>query len=348
MNSLIHEKAGVTDEMVKMRQNKVIALAKDLFVVEGDQEIKDKLTSYVENIASVKPGRKLIKALVNNKLKIKIKKGEDFFFRPDDSMVEVGNEENCRINTIDPTFQQKGVKHPTWIMFAHELIHLLHHHNKEYLKTEKTDILPGMNDLEEQIAIIGYNPRKFTKSNALSAIEIICENAFYLALGLLPRIDHKRADNVDPVEAKHPKAHVVDAYYVWLENTLNSISKIPEDKKDDKEFILKYLDDYPSAASTLSDKLKSDYDFILQLIVHHHEMLVLTPLCKDKQFMMQAVQVQFLAPFYADSELFKDKEFILKMYEGQHYYSKPAFKKWILDKIDPSLLNDPDLKQILT
>src|ERR1700722_10856727 len=80
MTSLTTEKEGVTEEIKKQRQEKTYQIAKGLLTIDGDDQFKTKIDSYLQAITSVKPGRKLIKALAKTKCNIKVKPDDQFHF----------------------------------------------------------------------------------------------------------------------------------------------------------------------------------------------------------------------------------------------------------------------------
>lgn len=343
--SLINEKKDLTSDQQAQEKESVSKLAKALFDIQGDAILEKKIDGYIEKISSLGVGRKLFQALAEKGDKFSIKQGENFWCTG--LTIEVGREEQTYYNTINRLFEKCHFVRPSWVDFAHELVHVLHHSNPEKFGnywSVRTDILPGMDDLNEQHVIAGFNSRHFSKRKTqLEPIEVICENAFLLALKLPPRIDHQKADGTK-LGTHLPDENTTDLYFSWVEKELHFINQIPEDKSNDVEYILNFVKDYPSAIKSIPDKL-NDETFMLRIIRLDINFLQQSPsLCNNPDFILKAMGFNSMSVLYSSPELRKNKEFIMK---AATIVKDKIWKEAFLDFIDPSLQNDPDVKQVL-
>ncbi len=344
--ALIYEKKELSTERKAQKKEKIYKLAKTILEIQGDSDLEKKIDGYIENISSLKAGRKLIKELAKKSDKIMIKQGTAFFCTH--LTIQVGSNERTDYNTINSQFQKCQFQRPSWVDFAHELIHALHHSYPDKFRNYwsiRNDILPGMDDLNEQHVIAGFNPRHFSKRPTLEPIEVLSENVFLLALNLPPRIDHQKATGPKLENSSLVDPDNTNIYFSWLAKELNAINQIPIDKSDDVEYVLKFVTEYPSAIQSLPEKF-SDQAFMLRLIKIQLDFLKNFPsLCNDAGFMLKAASINSIAVFYSSPELLKNKEFILKaapFLEGDKIWQNAFF-----DIIDPSLRNDPEIKQVL-
>lgn len=292
MHSLTTEKDHVTAEIKLRRQEKTYLTAKKLFSAEGN-EANTILEGYLREIASVKPGRKLIKALENTKCHLKVELKDRLIFRPYHSTVFIDNTNAISYNTLNSSGDVRKTSSPTWIAFAHELIHALHHFSnpEDPLATTSVNIFPKMDSLEEQRTIIGFHSKLFSKKDCLAIEDVICENAFYMALGLPVRVDHTDETVEQELSAaERPNSH--DGYYTWLESTQKNISQIPEDKVGDKEFLFNFLCRNPAALKSLPPHLKKDADFMIQFMDQPHVNLLeeLPELSENEDFVMKLLE----------------------------------------------------------
>lgn len=347
MEALTTEKEGVTEEIKKRRHEKTYQFAKSLFVYSGnDDKLVEQVNSYLKKITSVKPGRKLVKSLAKMQCKIKIQQQLTFFFNS--QALTVSDTPISTINTINLKSEKRGVKTPDWLCFAHELVHALHYYSNptQYMKNcnTKIDILPAMETFEEQWAITGFASQLFTQP--IKPEDVICENAFYIALGLPARVDHDHGLNNLLSESETPSSY--KTYYSYLEAKLTYISKIPDERKDDKDFLLTFLADYPSAAKTLSDELMNDHPFMAKLYNKDKRILRhFTELKKDHDFIQLLMESDDWAFFYADKELLKSKEFLLKAMDAMDLERDNYLKEAIINILDESLKQDPEIVQKL-
>jgi ankyrin repeat protein len=325
LDSLIDEKPGITPERKAQKKEKICNLAKTFLTIEGDEAFKQKIQHYIEKIAELKPGRKLIKALAkNSKENTKIWSGVktqfgcnrytgDFNIQVDN----IGVIENSGYKTINDKLEVRIFQFSDWIVFAHELVHALHFHldmNEAIsASNDKGDLLDDMTDLGEQHAITGFNHHLLPSKKNLHKTDVLCENAFSLAIGLPPRIDHLGYLNWDPSVdidlSCFKEKNVREVYYEWLEKELNLIRSIPKDKEEDKEFILEYLKKYPLALESLPEKMKADKEFALQVVKMDWYRLELFPiLWSDRDVMLEAIKRKDYNIKYVSKELFADKE----------------------------------------
>lgn len=354
MVRLTTEKERVTPEIKQKRQEKTYKVAKGLFSIAGDDKLNTKIDSYLTEISSVKPGRKLIKALAKTKQVIKVTQG--WRFAQSRGAITVKDCEAEDFNMIDTHGKECGMKSPAWISFAHELIHALNFYtdaqkcNKyEYVTM---DILYRMDSLEEQRAITGYDPFLFAQSNTLKPEDVLCENAFHVALGRLPRIDHLQAKQTVEINTR-PQTY--DFYYSWLENKLKTLKTIPEDKKTDLDFLIEFLKFYTNVSQVVYNSY--DHDFLLKLYEQawckgEKLLLLCRELGKDAEFVLKAMDVDkrisryCRALIFADEELLKSKAFVLKALDKIGYSSKEVSQSLLLS-IDPSLRQDAEILQKL-
>lgn len=340
MNNLIYEKGDKSQAKLEERKDKFTNLAKSVLNIEGDAEFKNRIYGYIEQIASIKPGRKLFKALTEGNPKpVRVWFGNANKFCRFGHSIEVAPEELYAKSfylTIDEKLNYKAAHWPKWILFAHELVHFLHTHwnfNENWRCTEiEADILCDTDNLEEQYTIMGMNHRLFVKKkNQLKPVDILCEDAFLLASGLPPRLDHRAyvEDREHEIDLKTlSKMGIVDAYYEWLERELLAIREIPKDKINNKEFIINFLKKYPLSITTLGEEVKKDKDFAKQLITIDHTSLKGFPhLCKDKDFILELIKINIRILPYISSELVEDEDFLAKLREY------PTEQEFIEDEI---------------
>lgn len=214
----------------------------DFFTIEGDETFKENIKKCIEDLVKIKPGRKLFKELLKvNQAISKYYKDPIILIKQDTSCRHDQNtiyftfdEENPRYNAIMGTENITAEK-PIMVRFAHELIHELHDRHELERRCEnfeKTkDIftyspvdysseiqpMPGMDTFEEQHTISGINIPLFIKKNKLDKCDVLCENAFLMALRLPPRIDHRAAKDY-PFKKNNIRDY--GFYYDWMEKAL--------------------------------------------------------------------------------------------------------------------------------
>lgn len=141
---------------------------------------------------------------------------------------------------------------------------------------------------------------------------------------------------------KPPCNDVSSSYYAWLKTKICNITYIPEDKQNDKKFLLSFLIDYPAAITQLPSDIQNDHAFMLDLYGFENNLVkYCRELSKDQVFMLKAIKVSDFALLHADSELFKSKEFMMQALETNEevYLSRAA----ILKRLSPELKQDPDI-----
>lgn len=247
MNSLIHEKPGGD---INDKRDRTMALAMKILLIgypsdERDEEFEIDIKNRIKELCNLKVGRKLIKALAKILEAPKIQGKHIHPYIPirlaymDDSIGYIGQDEYCsQYKYAELTkasrfkFQYRVMKdnspyiskeYPLLIALAHELIHALHHYSASPIFDLDNDpdqlLLESMTDPEEQHTITGYNYHLFSKKGKfLNKVDVICENAFLLALGLPARTSHAEALGLSDLEGEIP--NVEESYYEWLETQL--------------------------------------------------------------------------------------------------------------------------------
>jgi hypothetical protein len=268
---------------------------------------------------SVKPGRKLIKALVNAGQKIEVVYDNEFKFNFAFFQLKAHlNEDSSSYNNIFGNYSRK----PAWVSFAHELIHALHHVNnklvcKNLIKDHKK-IIRNMDDFEEQQTIVGFVEEDYLNNKIKCKIDILCENAFLLALGLPPRCDH-HTTGLFKVNRDYNKENcTIDTYCEWLEDEISRSKKIPSEKVNDKACVIQHMCDYPKSYDLLPEKWKNDEEFIVELMLELYCMDNLDEIPKlhnNKELMLKLIDLYPMAIASVDVEFYKDKIFALKFLE---------------------------------
>jgi hypothetical protein len=367
MNSLIIEKKGMTEEKKAEKKEKIIALSKNLFLIQGNEDLKKTVKCYITEIASLKPGRKLIKALEKAKILIKVQEGDEFYteskLTTKNSKVHLKKfsiaifpDDSDFYNTINEMQNERSTLKPQWVSFAHELIHIFHKNSPLSIISiyTKTDILNDMDDLEEQHTIVGFNHYRFSEMPVTDPLAVLCENAFLLALNLPPRIDHASMQykNLDSNSFKNRK--IAEIYYSWLAKNLNDIRTVPEWKKNSKSILVRHLVRHPLAIQSFLDELKKKDHLIIKIINENPELLkefrtllnnadllkkILTECnyqCIDNAIFKHICKFQ--------TELAKDKEFIFNVAKS---CTKDIQKLKLSKLLHPSLEADKDIQALL-
>lgn len=174
---------------------KVFSLESPIISIRSDNEsFKNVITEALKDIASVKPGRKLLKQLIANQKKISIEKGEeDNFFgvqKNGSYSIHINPELDRYYFSVDEDYYTpdegseslKAVYKNISASLFHELVHFSHEDRNEFGKI-KLNILKGMHDLEEQRTVAGI-------SSADSDVNPISENGFLMAKEQPLRVDH--------------------------------------------------------------------------------------------------------------------------------------------------------------
>jgi len=247
MNSIIHEKEGSNiEEKTKKafkRAMKIIVIGYELD--KRDEEFELQIKEQIREICSLKVGRKLIKCLeqalmfpkipetykkhFKNYISIRMNNYDDraswilkyhYVYMPKNKLYYI----SCTTKH-GHTFNFK--KH-TFIVLAHELIHALHaysglyHDNKE---DTSVFLLKDIDGQSEQKTIIGYDSHYLSNKN-----DVICENAFLLASGNYPRINHLGQCDDAPFLDYEPNptyeniSSISKMYFDWLEKEFSQKS----------------------------------------------------------------------------------------------------------------------------
>lgn len=349
MHSLIYEKPTTTTKIKSQKEEALSKLAKEKFIINGDEEFKTGVNNCINEILAVKPGRKLIKAIVkhNPEQKIPITLGQQSAF--DEKVFKI-------TLSLRPekywTLGERNFTRPAFVTLAHELIHTLHflkNPDNFYIRTcIEDETIVEMDDLEEQRTIAGFDNRMFSKEGIESKLDVLCENTFLLALGLPFRVNHWNADNGSICEDLDTNTkQILDPYFKWLESAVSGISPIPIERESDKDFFMRYIPKNPSAAPTLPEKLKNDEEFMYELIRKDKRLLGQFPeLSKNKEFMLNLIRYYELAILKLDPSLLNEKEYLIKCLNllADDDVNKNLFAI-IYKKIEEPLRGDPDIKK---
>jgi hypothetical protein len=337
-HGLINEKNSSAVAREEKKQ-KIMLLAKQIFLIEGDEDFKNRTIRYIEEISAIKPGRKLISALATFENQIRVVPGEDF--EHCGLIITINNQQTFAYATANDEDKPAVATKPAWINFAHELVHQLHYFKDTENKSSfasRQNILPAMDNLEEQHTISGFNPE--TLSSPFEPVDVLCENAFLIAFGLPHRIDH-RSDSGQAFTASKDPQLLEENYYRWIQKALAQISELPLDKRNDQEFILDAIKDRPQMIKSISDELKENREFLLKALDVNVEILDgFSELCKDGPFMLSAYKVKAISAECINPELCKNKDFVLSALQLFGGRIRQSFIK----KIDPSLLLLPEIQ----
>ncbi len=257
MDSLIFEKPGINvEEKSKQTFERAMEILSIGYEGDGrDEEFEIEIKNQIKKICDLKVGRKLIKAVekILQSPKIQEKHIRKFIPIRLDSF-DISNEWNSHYKFISikksstkDLFSKYSIikddktyisKEPLFIVLAHELIHALHTYSGLYNQPKSQDnfLLEDMDNYKEQKTITGYDYHLFSSiSRPLNITDILCENAFLLASGLLARINHKGELTSDDgneletsvfeqkVNTNRENINTISRdYYKWLEGVLNA------------------------------------------------------------------------------------------------------------------------------
>ncbi|WP_068470232.1 hypothetical protein [Candidatus Protochlamydia phocaeensis] len=148
------------------------------------------ITKAIDRIATVKPGRSLLKQLIaNNKvIKIDIQKDETKGNICREDVILINPNETSYYLSLNQEGKLKLIKKDLEISLFHEMLHAIHD-EKDRQQRRLLDssmcstLLPDMDNLEEQVTIAGILPGS---SNLVSP----CENEFLLACDRPLRLSH--------------------------------------------------------------------------------------------------------------------------------------------------------------
>lgn len=312
-NTLIHEKKGMDPNLLDQKIEKAREQAKVLFLINGSSEFKEMTSELLRKLCEVKPGRKLMKILFKNLTEKQI-----IIFENDKSQY------NPITNTIG--FKKTPTKYyalqgnnivnaekPLEVSLAHEIIHAMQKNCDVGVdERHEKNTLPEMSNSHEQLTIIGFDSNYTCIKSSLDKYDLICENAFLLAWNLLPRINHDGPDDKAVCVINRCNANDgLNNYYKWMEETLRKITELPEDKKDDREYILDFIKRNPIAITSVPEKLK--IEVLLEAIDTNIDIMNYFPdLKSDKNFLKKAIFINPDAFLYSSSALLKDSDFVLE------------------------------------
>lgn len=311
MHELIHEKAEKTFEKTEIKTKKTKELVKTLFKVIGDEPFIENVQNDLNSICETKPGRILIKSLstlISAPIEIKQAASDNCIInqKTDNISIEFFNSKIREYHTIfdeklpnEKFPSSKKGKCQSYVRLAHEMIHLLHYKKdktnfNKRIENISRDIFPLMDTREEQFTITGVDEAFLTKKinrGKLEKTDILCENAFLLALKLAPRNSHRELALYNKNKEKEVNKELETAYYDWLEDNLFRINNIPEDEKTNKEFIKEFAEKYPKSLKTIDNSLKNDKEFFTDLVEYNKAAIKHLPgeLLRDKDFLTSLI-----------------------------------------------------------
>lgn len=350
MHQVVYEDKSVSEERIAEEKKLLAIIAKKIIQIEGNAQFKSALHKQIDELVTLKPGRILIRAIADHLQNIRIRPhGEATTFSSRYGYIEI-HLNNTFYETLNSSSEYCTFEKPAFVLLAHELIHVLHHAidpDGFFMCIEtKKNIVNEMDNLEEQHTIAGFNPILFSQKEKIKKIDVLCENAFLIALGLPPRINHRLINakkiykkiQEDSDFYKDPK----NSFFPWVEKELNAIRNIPKDKDD--KFIVTFLLANPESISLNLEELMEKKDIILSLIYEDIDLIEYFPdLMKDKEFMLKAFSTHPWAYQYIDEELLSDKEFVDQVLTGTEYKKKfsehDSIVSEILERI-PTLLQE--------
>lgn len=345
MNALIHEKEGMAPAILEQKKEKANQLAKTIFSIEGTDSFQQMTCQLIDKICDVKPGRKLMKIFSQHLTKkIIIKGGDKSKFSPEINTVIIS--EPCYYVAIKNK-QIVTTKQNLEIVLVHEMIHAMHEkiNNPLFVSSSRSkDIFRCMTNLEEQFTISGFNHHLFCQKTSINKYDVLCENAFLLAMNLLPRICHFGVIPENPIENIGNRKETLQEYYDWLENEYHLIAEIPENKQNDEEFILDFLKDHPMVFTSISNELKSK-EFLLK-VIHFNKSLIFDnhpELRSDKEFIKKAITIEDTTFLYISDELLKDKEFVIYAINKIKNF---RYKGMLFKKLENKLKSDSEIQAI--
>lgn len=226
MCELVCEKASTTPEKKALKESALREIVKEKFAIIGDEAFCERINADINQILSVKPGRKLIKALSKYEQKITIKAGPESLFNRNTFCVSIDTKEIQYTSLFGWSLQ-----HPCCASLAHELIHAfqkLENRNESYGQKPNC-LIKDMDDIYEQDAIVAMWWYSETHHKIIkSKIDVLCENAFLFALGYPPRINH-RGDGLFHVDVNFIHTNYLPGtiefnYHFWLERSAEMAS----------------------------------------------------------------------------------------------------------------------------
>lgn len=232
------------------------------------------------------------------------------------------------------------------MLLAHELVHELHERSfgttfGEFdldISIETRDIIEGMDSLEEQHTVIGINHFIFQKKDALTHLDVLCENAFLFALGLPPRIDHGPARSSDLYQKTDSNASQMEEFFSLLERVLKIFSSFPPIllEPENKEALILYIVSHPFTLPFIPDELRNNEALFLELVTLSCSLVKLhaPQLASSPCFVLKALRKTPQASYLITQDLAEDKAFALDALR---------INRRIFPLLAPSLQSDPDL-----
>lgn len=388
MNKLIHEgkQAGLIEQKIETAKE----LSKCLFSIEGSVEFIQLFNQQIAGLCELKPGRKLIKhlsqGLSSNLLykKIIVKEGGESFAFANEIYVDTRNEEKEGKYNAFANGSYVISKRPLMVTIAHELIHNLHNLktsslpflSERVMKRHISEgVLRNMDNLEELDTILGITPTPYISDDETGercirgtdlpkvrefkkSIDVMCENAFLLALNLPPRVDHRTYNpslpTLDKKWSENQKEKNFDFYYQWLDEVMQ-IETECRSKYDNVEMALKCLTHEKMLPSffknSVSRRLLTDIEFLIRV----RKMI---PDFKEFCYTILVIQIERKHPaarlelmkrlgqenfddfLNASSILWNNKEYVLF---ALNCCKDQNSVKLILENVDPSLKNDAEI-----
>ncbi|MBS0621445.1 MAG: DUF4116 domain-containing protein [Verrucomicrobia bacterium] len=304
---------------------------------KSNEELTTIVNKHIKEIASIRPGRKLLKSLSKFDKTIEVKKKREFEFqvnsivdiftnKPLPTVYEIGvtADEYLEYIGMDSEKNEHLLKRPAWVGFGHELVHAWEAFALEELseeQEEKETILFSMHNGSEQHTVTGFRQRIFTDKDRLDPMRVLCENTFLLYAHLPPRTRYYN----DPLSTEKAKfASTVkplskEMYYVWLEQRVYTahLTQLPINKVRDKlyvsrQYLFNYIVQCPIAVNFLAEEWKENREFILDLVQWPHINILphVPKWCADKQFMLEAIRRNRDAKEHLSQNLKEDENFM--------------------------------------
>lgn len=293
LESILYEKnnnENILQAKAEMAYNKALSM----FSFEGDEEFKRVSKGRLKDLCALKPGRILIKALLKTEFilsekKIKLIKGTEWILRSSGRLEESDASISCIMEgnySYNGLHQQSNqiCEAPQFVALAHEIIHFIHEQKicednqliswGRIQRKEIFDCLSEMDNLEEQHTISGFSHLFFQKSENLTKIDILCENTFLLALGLLPRINHRERKKIDNehlvqkncLDINPLEKNMINIYSEWMKTQLDSLYNVPSGKEFSFDFMLEMVKKSLSNFNQVHPDLKNYVGFITCLM----------------------------------------------------------------------------------
>lgn len=295
---LVCEKPNMTPEKKAQKESDLRKIVNEKFAIIGDEAFCARINADLNQILSVKPGRKLIKALSKHDQKITIQAGPESHFNPKTFSVSFDIFASKDQYT---SLYNWSIQRPLGTTLAHELIHAYHKFVNQYESygPKANCVIKDMDNLKEQDAIVGmwwYSDvhHKIIKNKT----DVLCENAFLIALNCPPRVDHSEAGQI-PVDVNYhnncmPVA-VICNYYSWLEISLE-VASVAQ----------KYRDNPLELPAISENSLNNPY-FMDCLFIEEPGLMKFFPaFLNNKEYLLNIFEKNLSAIMHFESELSSD------------------------------------------